>query len=146
MISDNRHGSDIFHLEIDETAKASMLETARWSKFLTIVFFIFFGLLILGLVIVGVSIASVGPNTSQALGLLYGTIAIFLYVYPVYALFRFSTLLKTGIRTANQEIFNRALNYQKNMFKYMGILTIIGLVIYGLILVLLLVGVAASNL
>lgn len=143
MIDDNKYGADIFHLEIDETAKASMLETARWSKFLTIVFFIFFGLLVLGWAVV--MFANIGDSISQILGLFYGLIAIGLYVYPVYALYKFSTLLKLGVSTANQEQFNLALNYQKNMFKYMGILTIVGLVLYGLILLFALIGITASN-
>lgn len=135
MIGDNKYGSDIFHLEIDETAKANMLETARWAKFLTIVFFIFFSLLVISWLVLLVMFTNF-TDKNQALGLIWGAIVIGVNVYPAYALYKFSSLLKLGVGTANQEQFNRALSYQKNMFKYMGILTIVGLVFYGLVLLL----------
>ena len=41
----------IFHLGIDETARAYMLETSRWAKFLALIGLILTGMLSIGLVV-----------------------------------------------------------------------------------------------
>jgi hypothetical protein len=66
--------------------------------------------------------------------LTYVTISL-LYFYPIWALFKFSALSKQSIATQNQHLFNEGLRYLKNMFKYMGIVTIIGFVLVGLLIV-----------
>lgn len=145
----------IFHLEVDELAKAHMLETARWAKFLAIVFFILFGLVLVSMVAMIALVSNIsnkyGASGADVAALNSGVsiisiiVALGLYFYPVYALYKFSSVLKTGINTANQEEFNRALGYQKSMFKYMGILTIIALVFYGIAIVFMGVGLIAAG-
>ena len=50
-----------------------------------------------------------------------------LYFYPIYALLKFSSCMKKGIHNNNQELINEGFRYQKNMFRYTGILLIISM-------------------
>ena len=122
---------------LDERSKAYLLETTRWTKFLAIMGFIFIGLMIIIALIFLVAGSALSAYAGGGLALLGATggsifmlIMIGLYVYPVYALWKFSTNMKSGINTANQEQIVEGFRYQKNMYRYMGILMIIVLAFY----------------
>ncbi|MBS1782631.1 MAG: hypothetical protein JSS78_06170 [Bacteroidetes bacterium] len=85
-------------LKIDQTTKAELLETARWTKFIAIIGFVFLGLLILGAIFVATGISIVSEATS--LGNSYGIAIILLYLvvatlyfFPIRYLYRFSILI-----------------------------------------------------
>lgn len=137
--------SDIFKLEIDENAKGNFLEMSRWTKFLAILGFVMLGIaLVLGifLALFISAFAELGGPSSQALASLGAAAPIFIivmvliivgiYIYPTYALLKYSNCIKAALTTDNKEMFNRAIRYLKYMFKYMGILMIVVLAIYGL--------------
>ena len=138
---------DIFNLVIDEEAKGQLLETARWTKFIAIIGFVLLGLLILVGIAFGMGMSMLGsmtelndtPGFGRGLGIgmmfVYLLMAL-LYFFPVYYLFKYSTLIKPSILHGNQEQFNLALSYQKRMFKFMGVIMIIILALYGLFFVI----------
>ncbi|MBS1589287.1 MAG: hypothetical protein JST52_06695 [Bacteroidetes bacterium] len=138
------------NLKIDQTVKAELLETARWTKFIAIIGFVFLGLLILGAIFVaaGISIvseaASLGNSYGIAIILLYLMIAV-LYFFPIRYLYRFSVLINPAIIYNRQEDFNRAMSYQRRMFKFIGILCIIVIGLYALIFVTALIGIGLSK-
>lgn len=123
---------------IDETGKAHFLEMAKWTKFLAIMGFIMMGIMIVAGLFMGSIFASIpGYNAIGAVGgigfaLIYSLFAA-IYFYPVYALYKFSTLIKPAIAHNDTAMFNEAIAYKKNMYKYMGILMIIVLAMYALI-------------
>jgi len=144
---------DIFNLTIDEEAKAHLLETARWTKFLAIVGFVSLGLMILvGLfAAVGISAMSsmyadtpLGPGFGTIIMLAYVATALFTF-FPVFYLYKYSVLVKPGILNSNQEQFNLALSYQRRMFKFMGILTLVILGLYAVGIVFGLIGAAIGS-
>lgn len=135
----SKQEQEIFSIGVDETAKAYLLETARWTKFIAIFLLIVSGLMILlGLgvaVMLGNSNDSSNPMLAALGGVGLAVIYIFffgLYIYPTWALYKFSKLTNASMNTANQQQFNEALRYQKNMYKYTGILLIIVLALYGI--------------
>ena len=140
----NRENSEIFSVEVDDSAKITFLEMARWTKFLSILGFIFLGLMILGGVAFGLVISSspifanqLGPLSSigaAGIIILYVLMAAIMF-YPTYALFKYSTGMKTALNTNNKQKFNEAIAYLKNVFKYYGIMAIIFLGLYGLLMV-----------
>jgi hypothetical protein len=69
-------------------------------------------------------------------------LVVCLYFYPVFALLKFSNLIKPAVQAANKEQFNNAFRYLKNMFKYIGILTIIFLSFYGIAIIFAVIGIA----
>ena len=138
----NQDQPDIFSFEMDETAKSTFLEMTSWTKFLAIIGFIFMGIFI----IVGFFVATSMSNMpalssgmcdlgSSGIVLVYIILAA-LYFYPTYALLKYSTGMKAAMNTNDKVQFNQALAYLKNMFKYIGILMIIVLAIYGLVILL----------
>lgn len=140
--------SEIFNLQVDEVARAHMLEMARWGKFLSIVGFISLGLLALAAVAMLFSTALVDTMGYGVFGtgiaFIYLVFAA-LYFYPAYALYKFSNTVKPAIRTANQAQFNQALSHLKGVFKFVGIFTIIIIGIYGLIFIFAIIGAAVSG-
>jgi Family of unknown function (DUF5362) len=57
-----------------------------------------------------------------------------LYFYPTYSLYKYSTCIKNAVTTDNKEQFNLAIKHLKNSIKYIGILTVAFIAIYGLIM------------
>jgi hypothetical protein len=143
-----REEKGIFNLQVDDFSKSYLLEAARWAKFLSIMGFIGIGFMILGGLFGGMMMTSFsGGSAMGALGgtgilLLYVLIAA-IYIYPILALYRFSSNIKPAILSSNQEQFNTALRNLKGMFKFLGIFTIIFLALYVLfIIVIAVVGIS----
>lgn len=144
--------SNIFEHGLDETAKAHLLETTRWTKFLAIMGFIFTGLLImvaLAVMTMGSLFSSypgmegLGAGLGAGIGFIYLIIAV-IYLYPAYALFKFSSCMKRGINTGSQDLITDAFRYQKNMYRFIGIMMIIVIAIY-LLAFIVLIGVGATQ-
>lgn len=138
----NENESNLFRMEIDEPIKSNMLEMARWTKFLAIVGFVFMGLMLFLGLLVGTLAGSLMSNYFGGLGgvgaigiIFVFVIIISLYFYPTLALFKYSKLIRQALITNNKELFYMAMNWLKNMFKYMGILMIIVLSLYGIQLI-----------
>lgn len=128
-----QHDLNVFETKIDESAKAHLLETTRWTKFIAIMGFILIGLFLL----LAITILASGPMMSSSpgalgadlntgMGITYIAITFF-YVYPIYALLKFSRSMKRGLNNGNQDLINEGFRYQKAMYRYIGILTIISL-------------------
>lgn len=140
-------------LKLDETAKAYLLETARWAKFLAILGFIFMALYLLG----GIGLAAVISSNpefgmlTKGLGvsgvLLLYSLVIFIGVYPLYALFRYTILVKRAIKNTDMAMLNIALKFHRNYYRYNGIITIIFIGLYALVFVMMLIigGIAAAG-
>ena len=131
----------LFSMEIDEPIKTNFLEMARWTKFLAVLGFVFLGLMLtLGLVaMAAVAMASSIAGPFAALGgvgifVLYCLFAA-LEFYPIYALFKYSVCVKKALLTYNKDEFYMAISWLKNMFRYMGIMAIIFLSLYGVVIV-----------
>jgi hypothetical protein len=135
--------SSIFENGLDERSKAYLLETTRWTKFLSIIGFIITGLMLLGAIAImtmGSFFSSLLPGYSGlgaasagiGFGLIYIIIAA-LYFYPIISLFRFSSNMKQGIQTNNMEMITEAFRHQKNLYKFIGIFTIIIIAFYLII-------------
>ena len=126
---------NLFETGLDETAKAHLLETTRWTKFLAICYVIFLFFILAYLIFMVVYFGSImGGN--EELGSIFGAvigafaiIGIGFNVYPIYALFKFSSCMKKGIQSNNREMINDGFRYQKTMYRYLGILTIISLIL-----------------
>lgn len=123
--------------------KKHLIETSKWSKFLSILGFIGLGLMVLGaiaILVVGVSFGSfMGGGASGALGasmiaLLYLVMAI-IYFFPCYYLFKSSTGIQNGIYSNNQEQLNSGFENLKSHYKFIGIMMIVVLSMYILIMV-----------
>ncbi len=134
----------LFALEFDQQAASYITESAKWSRFLAIVWFILCGLFILFALFAGSLIASLYSSTplwwswgrgrfGRYDGSLLYLIFAAIQVIPNIFRYQFATKALRAIRTNDQALLNESLGKLKTYNKYWGILTIIILSIYVLI-------------
>ncbi len=143
-----RREDHLFNLTINDTAKAYMLETGRWTKFLGIVGLIFCGLFLL----FAIFFLMGGSAWQEAIGTMPGMeglgvmmfmvqiFSIFLVAYPSIQLIRYANNIGPALETANDEQFNLSFKSLKNTFKFYGIIMIVALGFYALVFVFAILG------
>lgn len=116
-----------------------LLETSKWGKFLAIVGYAGMGLLfLLGVAfIVGFSIFSSFSGVGfpiTIMGFAYILISVS-YFFPMNYLYKFSSQVKQGLNSINQQTVTSGFENLKSLFKFMGIFTIVVLSIYALLII-----------
>jgi hypothetical protein len=128
-----QNNSAIFeNIGLDELSKAYLMETTRWTKFLAIMGFLTSALIFLFAILY--LYANGNFKTSYNMGFSIGSFSYFAiiagsYIYPAYCLYKFSSLIKRGILADDKNKVTDGLRYQKNLYRYLGILTIIAIVL-----------------
>jgi len=120
-------------LQVDQTAAKNLSDVARWARFLSITGFVCMSLMVIFFVSMQSRLAAAmsqivpGFSDLNGIGVLLAIIIIAAAVgcLLLYFLFRGSTLIKRGIETKNQEVFNTGLASLKAYFTMYGILAII---------------------
>jgi len=120
---------------------------AKWGRFLSIVGFVFIGLLIIIALFAGAIFSSMAsdvpgfevPGMGGFITVLYLLFAA-LYLYPTVKLYQFSSRAKLAIARNSTPELTESLGNLKSVFSFMGILTAIILGFYALMLVIALVG------
>ena len=119
-------------------------EIAKWTKFISIVGFVLVGIMVLMGLAVGTIITAMtamipqdlpagSPNPAAftgAFGFIYIFMAV-LYFFPVYYLYNFSSKLKSAIQLNSEVQLESSFKNLKSHYKFMGIILIVMLVIYG---------------
>jgi uncharacterized membrane protein YjgN (DUF898 family) len=134
--------SSLFELALDQESIEHLTETARWGKFLAVVGFVGCGMIvIMAFVMWAIFSSSLFPNPphysngadTRVFGFLGGAVfaGMFMvyatiYFFPCIFLYRFSVRLKMALRANDQVTLNQSLKAQKYLFRYIGVLTIIG--------------------
>jgi MFS family permease len=139
-MEDQQH---LFELQLDPASQASLSETARWGKFLSIMGFILIGLLVLEAIFIGTIMSALTNSLpgyqSAALPGAFMTIIILLaaaiWFVPNLYLYKFSTQIKRALQSSDQDQLTQAFESQKKLFKFIGIVTIIYLGIIALVIV-----------
>ena len=135
---------------VSNQAKVTLKSITKWVKFLTILgmigcVFIF----VIGIVAIlfggyiGSRFGGSGAAISATTGLLYIVIGI-IYVYPLIKLLNYANKMKAAIISDNQANYEIALTNFNSAVIFWGVLAITGLVIWGLALILFILGVALS--
>lgn len=150
--------NSMFNLSIDEGNRSNLAEAARWGRFLSILGFIMCGLIVLIGVFAGSFLAmfmsrpefedmesGAMPAGMGGLMLIIYIIIAVIYFFPCLFLFRFSNQMKAALASNDQEALNSSFQNLKSMFKYLGILAIIFLALYGIVFLIGLVGAAAFS-
>ena len=140
--------TDLFDLHLDQSSINYLSEAARWSRFLSIIGFIYCGLMVLcGLFIGSImslfapamggdSMATIG---SAFTGFLIISFALLLF-FPAYYLFNFSTKLRRAVQNNDQPVLTESLKNLKSFFKFYGILVIVFLSFYILLFIFVIAG------
>lgn len=140
----------LFSLNIDPVTKAHLSETARWARFLAIIGFV--SLVLMILIIIGAfvymgtegSANAMFPGMGVAMAVYYIIIAAIWFI-PLLYLLRFSGAMRTALNGNDQQALNTSFLNLKACFKFVGIVTIILLVLSLLGLVFGVVGMMAMG-
>lgn len=135
--------SNLFELHVDHEVSSHLRETAKWAKFLSIVGFVFIGILLLFVLFAGTMISSYSYSSpiGAALGSRGGTQIVLLlamlalYFFPCLFMFQFANKMLRALRNNDQYTLVASFRQLKLCYKYVGILTLVVLSIYVLILV-----------
>jgi hypothetical protein len=130
------------NLVLNDLAIDALRTSAKWTMFLSIVGFIFIGLMLIGGAIMTVSLAAIpddpafgGINPFGAvknfIGIIYLVMAA-IYFFPVLYLYKYSKGVKEALNFNNSEVLAEALQNLKSHYKFIGILTIVLLCVYAL--------------
>lgn len=135
-------------LQIDQSSHIYLSETARWANFLSIVGFVLSVILAIAGIFTGVFLGGMSNTygNSSLIGagfaaVFYLIIAVLYFVMSLY-LYRFASKMKMALYTNDQETLNSSFLNLKNLYKMMGILTIIYLC---LIVLFMIFGIGAAS-
>ena len=124
----------LISLNVDYDAGNMLKETARWTKFISIVGIIGVAILLLALAVGGTYIITLYAQMFPGIQG-FGSAIIFLAFifvailgFMVFLLYRFSTLIKKGIEMQDQTVFNKGLSALKIYFIISGIFAILSLI------------------
>ena len=134
--------ADLKKIELDNNGIEQLVETRKWSYFLSIAGFIFIGLMFIFVIIMITGTGSKLPPFSPAATILPLILILIIYYFPIYYLFQFSKISKEAIAKSDFSLLSAAFKYLKMHYRYMGILFIISVSIY---LIAILVMLATKN-
>lgn len=132
-------------LSIDEQVREHITGTAKWAKFLAIVGFIITALMVIAAFSMGAVMSMMPQQTGMmkvggaGFTIIYLIIAL-LYFIPCLYLFQFATRTEKALRSDLQETLVSSLSSLRRFFKFVGILTLIYLIIAALAMVAMMIG------
>lgn len=133
-------------IELLQETIQNLNETRKWTNFLSIMGFIFIGLMILIAFAISSMMSTMAesesalPFSGTVLGFVYLIIA-FIYFFPILYLYRFSKYTKKALETQNSNDLNEAFKNLKSHYRFMGIITIVMIALYAFIF---LIGIAVG--
>ena len=144
--------SNLFDIQIDQQILIYLNETARWTRFLSILGFIFCGLIALASITLGSYFSGLMANAyggASVLGgafftVIYLLCALFLF-FPTLFLYRFSLKIRKAVSSNDQVQMTDAFKNLKSYFKFHGIVAIVVLSFYALVIVAALIGVMVGS-
>jgi len=135
-------------LSLNDLAISALRESGKWCMFLSIVGFIFIGLIVFFGVYMSLISAilptpemggtnelgfgvSVLASIKSYFGILYLLMAL-LYFFPIYYLYNYAKGIKNALSSGNENILEKALVNLKSHHKFLGIITIVMISLYVL--------------
>ena len=145
--------STLFGLAIDPITKAHLAETARWARFLSILGFVFLGLMVFGGVLLSLftnrpmdNYGGSGVFDAYSVSMAFFSIFIsVIWFFPLLFLYRFASRMNVALKGNDQNELNLSFQNLKASFRFVGIVSIIGLALYALLIVFAIVGATAFS-
>lgn len=128
---------------LSQEAQGFLKETAKWAYFMSILGFVGIGFMVLLALFIGTIFSALnnmsgGMNPMMGIGTgfisgLYLVIAL-IYFFPVYYLFQFSSKMKKAFKVNDNELINSSFEHLKSHYKFIGIVSLVFVVLYALII------------
>ena len=142
---------NVFTLQVDSTNTSYLAEAAKWGKFLSIVGFVFCGLIAVAAFFAGSLLSTyfgaLGTEASSDVSSISGVfltvyylIVAVLYFIPSLYLFNFASKMQAALRNNDQTTLNTSFRNLKACFKFWGILFIIVLCFMAIAIIVAVLG------
>ena len=127
-------------LRLSQASQDALMATAKWGRFIAIVGFVFIGLLVVLSIFMGLSMAAApaaegnyfsGSFVGGGMAFMYMLMAV-IYFFPTLYLYRFSSRVKEAVLRQDEFSLESGLFNLKYCFRFIGIMTIVFLVLYAL--------------
>ncbi len=127
-------------IEIEQETLKYLNTIRKWAMFLSIMGFIFLGLIIVLGLLAGTFLSAFnsgekGLGIPESLTYVPVFLIAAIYFFPVYFLFRFSKHTAHAVQLLDKKELHKAFKYLKSYFVYLGVLLIIILSIYVVALI-----------
>ncbi|KIO76524.1 hypothetical protein TH53_14275 [Pedobacter lusitanus] len=136
--------AEVDALWITEDIRSYIYDAAKWTRFLSIVGFVFTAMFVMSAFSVGAIYstlsASMPGNPLLKLGpavltVFYLLIGLFQF-YPSFLLYKFSASATKAVLYADQPSLGEAISKLKSFFKFWGVLTIVLIALYVLMIIM----------
>ncbi|WP_162056075.1 hypothetical protein [Pontibacter pamirensis] len=124
--TDNNFNQPQQELIIDLTSRHLLHTIAKWGKLLAVVAFVMLGLVLL---IAGYEGIWNGFGEKDATLVMVKLLYKLVFFFPALYLFRFSNKMEVALNSSNQELITASLVNLKIFFRFLGIFTLIFLVV-----------------
>lgn len=139
----------IFQLNIDPVIREHLMETQRWTR----IFAICGALGMIAIVMAGIYQYALLSGLDSRIGSRFGALRIGVFsgylftiivgIFPVIYLFQFSAQMKGALQNNDQEKLILAFQSMKKYFRYLGIIMVVCIILFGLMFSM---GIVASGL
>lgn len=119
--------------------RAHLSQTAEWGKFLAIIGYVILGIMVLLAFLMMFALSGIRKTIPVFSPVILGSVYLIftgIHFIPVTFLYRFSAEAKGALRSNDEEQYVAAFKNLKSLFKFMGIYTIVVMVLYGLFILL----------
>lgn len=122
-------------LELSKIAINHLKETRKWANFLAILGFISIGFMVIVGLFAGAMMSMFYDDTlgvpfpSAGFTIIYFVMGL-IYFFPTLYLYRFSTWIRKALLSSESGDLSQAFSNLRSLYRYLGILSIIGLAIY----------------
>ncbi|MEE4178113.1 MAG: hypothetical protein V2I46_11455 [Bacteroides sp.] len=134
-------------LGLNQEAMSHLEKARKWTLFLSIMGLIFIALMVLTpfFAMRHFALPEMPAFGTPMFTLIPLLIFAVIYFFPFWYLLQFSRLSKSALETRDENTLARALHFLRLHYQYMGVLVIIGAVIYLLAIFGMMVGVSMMN-
>lgn len=140
-------GNSSQSVEINPAISSYLEETRKWMTFLAVLGYICVGFLILAGLFMSLipsdSLMNANmPFKARYVGILYLSLGI-VYLFPLNYMMRFSSSIKNALLMRDNDLLTKAFKNLRSLFKFVGILAIVGILFYVIMIItLVIMGVA----
>jgi hypothetical protein len=126
-------------IEIEDGTLHYLDVTRKWTMFLSVLGFIFLGLMVVTGLIAGIFLSTFktgGTGLGFQEYLMFFAFIVCMVFFPIHFLFRFSKQMATALQTYDKVQINKAFRNLKSYFVYFGIMIIVFLLFYIVALII----------
>ena len=131
-------------LIITDEIKGFLKQASIWGKILGIIGFFILGIFLVMIILFLIQMSSINESFPRMpfgmfkFYILMYVVVIVLQFFPTYFVYNFGTTMNLALKKNDQEQLRKGFFFLKNLFKWLGILILVSIVLYGFTIMLML--------